>query len=144
MKEQFYDLSFEVLEDGTIRMEQGDHSGESVIVDAHPQQIIHIARNVSAARRTQPNASAERIGTLERRLRWLRDRFEEAYAALPSDLYERCADASEFYTWLQASIDVATEYCADLMPAAPEARESPKSVPEQDPAANNKPFEGKS
>lgn len=135
MKEQFYDLSFEVLEDGTIRMEQGDTCGESVIVDAHPQQIIHIARTVSAARRTQPNASAERIATLERRLRWLRDRFEEAYAALPSDIYERCGGASEFDTWLQASIDVSTEYCADLMPVAPEVRESPKSVPEQDPAA---------
>lgn len=100
MKEQFHDLSFEVLEDGTIRMEQGDYAGESVIVDAHPQQIIHIARTVSPARQTQPDIKADRIATLERRLCWLRDRFEETNAALPTDFYDRCAGSLEFFTWL--------------------------------------------
>lgn len=114
MKEQFHDMSFEVMEDGTIRIEQRDTCGESVIVDAHPQQIIHIARTVSTTRQTQPHAQAERIATLERRLRWLCDRFKEAYATLPDDIYERCSGASEFDAWLQASVDVATEYCADL------------------------------
>lgn len=115
VKEQFHDLSFEVLEGGTIRLEQRDHSGESVILDAHPQQIIHIARTVSAARRTQPNGTAERIATLERRLIWLRDRFEETRVAAPADMYDRCPEAFEFDAWIQASIDVATEFCADLV-----------------------------
>lgn len=120
MKEQFHDLSFEVLEDGTIRLEQHDHAGESVIVDAHPQQIIHIARTISAARPRQPDVQAERIATLERRLRWLRDRFEETRAVLPGDFYERIAEAFEFDAWLQASIDVANEHCADLVSVAVE------------------------
>lgn len=116
MKEQFHDLSFEVLENGDIRLEQHDYSGESVIVDAHPQQIIHIARTVSASsRRTQADITAERVATLERRLCWMRDRFEEARAVLPGDFYERIAEALEFDAWLQASIDVANEHCADLV-----------------------------
>lgn len=114
MKEQFHDLSFDALEDGTIRLAQCDHSGESVTIDAHPQQIIHIARTVSATRPQRPDSTAERIATLERRLCWLRDRFEETHAALPSDLYERCAEVGEFYFWLEASITVANEYCNDL------------------------------
>jgi len=48
MKEQFHDLSFEVMEDGTIRLEQHDYCGESVIVEAHPQQIHHIARSLQS------------------------------------------------------------------------------------------------
>lgn len=110
MKEQFYDLSFETLADGTIRMKQHDYCGEAVIVDAHPQQLLHVARTLSA-----DGVMPERIATLERRLLWLHGRFEETRAALPHDLYERCASAFEFDAWLQASIDVATEFCADLV-----------------------------
>ncbi len=127
MKQQFFDLSFEVLEDGTIRMEQIDYSGNTAILDAHPRQIIHIARTVSVARPKLPDAQAERITTLERRLRWLRDRFKEAHVALPSDFYEVYAEGSEYFefdAWLQASIDVATEYCADLMGAVIEITRS--------------------
>lgn len=42
MAERFYDLSFEVLDDGTVRLEQQD-CGESWIINAHPQQLIYIA-----------------------------------------------------------------------------------------------------
>lgn len=117
MKEQFHDLSFEVLADGAIRMEQIDHSGNSVLLDAHPQQIIHIARTVTATSPKRPTITAEQITTLERRLLWLRDRFEEARAVLPRDLFDCCHDALEFEAWLQASIDVAKEYCADIVGA---------------------------
>lgn len=117
MKEQFHDLSIDTLDDGTIRVEQRDNCGESVIIDMHPQQIIHIARTISAgARQPQSNILVERIATLERRLRWMRDRFDECHAALPVDIYERCGDAFEFDAWLEASIDVSREFCADLTP----------------------------
>lgn len=124
MKEQFYGLSFEVLEDGTIRLEQHDYCGETVIVDVHPQQLFHIARSV------HPNApikTDERIATLERRLCWLRDRFEECHSALPSDMYERCPEAFEFGAWLTASIDVSREFCADLVDASHGYQEKPLS-----------------
>lgn len=124
MKEQFYDLSFEALEDGTIRLEQNDYSGESVLVDAHPQQIIHIARTLSGAHPRRPDGTAQRIATLERRLRWLRDRFEETHAALPRDFFDDIPEAFEFEAWLQASIDVANEYCADLASVAVEASQA--------------------
>ncbi|MFA6971448.1 MAG: hypothetical protein WC208_08625 [Gallionella sp.] len=108
MTAQFYDLSIETLEDGTVRLEQRDYCGEPVTIDLHPVQAAFIANGLPA------NSIPERIATLERRMLWMRDRFDECGAALPRDIYERCANAFEFDSWLQASIDVATEYCADL------------------------------
>lgn len=117
MTAQFYDLNLETLEDGTIRLEQRAYCGESVIIDLHPIQAAFIAGGL-------PDSSVpERIATLERRLLWMRDRFDECYAALPHDMYERCAGAFEFSSWLQASVDVATEYCADLTTRAHQSAE---------------------
>lgn len=41
--EQLFDLSFEQLENGTIRLEQKDYCGESYVIDLHPCQLRHIA-----------------------------------------------------------------------------------------------------
>ena len=126
MNTQFYDLNIETLDDGTIRLEQRDYCGETVIVDLHPQQVQHIANGLSVVtHQAQPNGTAERIATLERRMCWMRDRFEECYAALPSDMYERCPEAFEFDAWLTASIDVSGEFCADFPDASSNATASP-------------------
>ncbi|MFZ1545612.1 MAG: hypothetical protein WAT12_00690 [Candidatus Nitrotoga sp.] len=118
MNNQFYDLKVETLNDGTIQLEQRDYCGESVIIDLHPAQVAYIADRLPAKApehfQTQPNWAMERIATLERRMSWMRDRFEECYAVLPSDMYKRCPEAPEFQAWLMASIDVATEFCADF------------------------------
>lgn len=108
MNAKFYDLNVETLEDGTIRFEQPDFCGESVIIDMHPAQAAFIANGLSG------NSIPERIATLERRLLWMRDRFDECHAELPHDMHERCSEATEFYAWLNASADVANEFCADL------------------------------
>lgn len=113
MKEQFYDLSIETLDDGTIRLEQRDN-GESWIIDAHPMQLRHIVASLSGNPVPDAALMVERMATLERRLLWVRDRFDECHAALPSDMFERCPEAPEFYAWLQASLDVSAEFCADL------------------------------
>lgn len=122
MKEQFYDLSIDILNDGTVRLAQRDYCGESVIIDAHPQQIIHIANDLTAnateRTQTQANGLTERTAILERRLMWVRDRFAECHAVLPVDFYERCGEAFEFGAWLTAGIDVSSEFCADF-PSAP-------------------------
>ena len=129
MKTQFYDLNIETLDDGTIRLEQRDYCGESVILDLHPMQAAFIADGmpVAAPERKQvlPNWATERIATLERRLLWMRDRFDECHAVLPSDMHERCAEAFEFDAWLMASVDVATEFCADFPDASSNALASP-------------------
>ncbi|MDP1637533.1 MAG: hypothetical protein Q8K74_05040 [Candidatus Nitrotoga sp.] len=128
MNKQFYDLNIETLADGTIRLEQRDYCGESMILDLHPAQVAYIADSLSAnvpeRIQTQPNLATERIATLERRMCWMRDRFEECHAALPSDMYERCGEAFEFGAWLAASIDVSGEFCADFPdePSNPLAR----------------------
>lgn len=115
MATQFYDLEVTKLPDGTIRLEQKDYCGESVLIDLHPIQAAFIANGQPA------NTVAERINTLERRLLWMLNRFEECHVALPVDMFERCADAPEFDAWLVASIDVATEFCADLSGASSNA-----------------------
>ena len=117
MKEQFYDLNIETLDDGTIRLEQRDYCGESAIIDLHPVQAAHIADGLPVAApyvRQMSALEADRIGTLERRLLWMCDRFDECHAVLPSDFYERCGDSLEFAAWLDASITVAGEFCADF------------------------------
>lgn len=45
MSERMYDLEFEQLDDGTIRLEQKDYSGDSCIVDLHPCQLRYIAES---------------------------------------------------------------------------------------------------
>ena len=131
MNKQFYDLNIETLDDGTIRLEQRGYCGESAILDLHPAQVAYIADNLSAnvpeRVQTLPNWATERIATLERRLLWVRDRFEECHEALPSDMYERCGDAFEFGAWLTASIDVSNEFCTDF----PDTSSSPHARPQE-------------
>jgi hypothetical protein len=119
MNNQFYDLNIETLDDGTIRLEQRDYCGESVILDLHPAQVAYIADSLTVNTperiQTQPNWAKERIATLERRMHWMRDRFEECHEVLPSDMYERCGEAFEFGAWLMASVDVSSEFCADFI-----------------------------
>jgi hypothetical protein len=110
-KEQFYDVSFEMLPAGSIRLEQCDSSGESCIIDLHPVQITHMARVLMGAEITP---EAKRITTLERRLRTLQARILECRAVLPVDFYDQGSEAFEFDAWLQASMDLATELCSDL------------------------------
>ena len=118
MNKQFYDLNIDTLDDGTIRLEQRDYCGESMILDLHPAQVAYIADSLTVNTperiQTQPNRATDRIATLERRMCWMRDRFDECHVVLPPDMHERCAEAPEFHAWLMASIDVATEFCADF------------------------------
>lgn len=129
MNNQFYDLNVATLDDGTIRLEQRDYCGESVILDLHPAQVAYIADSLSTSEpetiQAQPNWAIERIATLERRLLWVRDRFEESHEALPSDIYERCGDAFEFGAWLKASMDVTCEFCADFLDASSSSHARP-------------------
>jgi hypothetical protein len=113
MKTQFYDLKIESQEDGTIRLEQGD-CGEAVIIDLHPQQILYMADCLRGRASDAQTFADKRINILESRLLWAYNRFNACHAALPSDLYERCSEAPEFSAWLEASLDVLTEYCADI------------------------------
>ena len=72
MNTQFYDLNIETLDDGTIRLEQRDYCGESMILDLHPAQVAYIADSLAVSTperiQTQPKWAMDRIATLERRL----------------------------------------------------------------------------
>jgi len=117
MTSKFYDLKITKLDDGTISLEQAVDYEDNAVIYLHPLQAAHIADGVPVSAphvRKMSAYDADRIATLERRLCWMRDRFDVCHLALPSDIYERCPDAFEFDAWLMASKAVATEYCSDL------------------------------
>lgn len=105
---KIYDLAFEIDGD-QINLEQDAGCGEVYRITLHRMHLHHLVAQLMPL--PEPRAA-----TLERRIRWLRDRFFETDSALPSDIWERCAESTEFSMWLSASCDVATEYCADLTP----------------------------
>ena len=112
---KIYDLAFEIDGD-QISLEQDVGCGDVHKVILHPIHLRHLAEQLMPL--PEP-----RTATLERRIRWLRDRFLEADEALPADFVDRVADAGFFYEWLTASCEVANEFCADLTPieTAPQA-----------------------
>ena len=112
MSEQFFDLNFEQLEDRTIRLEQKDYCGESVIVDLHPEQVRFIARRMAGMK----PETADKVADLERRLEILTDRIEAfvVNAGIRDEIVECCGDGIEFMVRLDSIYDLAVEFSGGL------------------------------
>jgi hypothetical protein len=108
--EQFYDLSFEQLDDGTIRLEQKDYcGGEAYIIDLHPCQLRHIAERADILRCGDDGTAARRFNAVAERLfRLAGDTYYRG------EIIERCGMGSEFLTELDAVCDLADEFLRDL------------------------------
>lgn len=50
---RFHDLNYCELEDGTIRLEQFDYSGEIAVIDLHPAQLRYIAETIAKPKENQ-------------------------------------------------------------------------------------------
>jgi len=83
--EKMHDLGLELLPDGTIRLEQFDYCGESVILDMHPCQLRLIAERAAILSPdiTQQKPSGIPAGLI-RRLERLRSRADSLYSLLVS------------------------------------------------------------
>ena len=117
--EKFYDLTFSRQPDGSIRLMQSD-CGEDCIIDAHPEQLLFIARRMCWMKPEK----AEHVADLERRLSVLTDKLQKIVCdgAFRSDLIERCGDGFEYLAKLDAVLDLALEFDGGRL--EPEYKES--------------------
>jgi len=119
--EKFYDLSFSRQPDGSIRLMQSD-CGEDCIIDAHPEQLLFVARRMCGMK----PETAGKVAELERRLAVLTDRLQSFVCnkAFRSDLIERCGDGFEYLAKLDAVLDLALEFDGGRL--EPEYKETPE------------------
>lgn len=119
MTKRFFDLAWNRQPDGAIRLTQTD-CGDQYIVDAHPEQVLFIARQLCGMKPDDAN----RVAELERRIAVLTDRFEELITAdwLRNQIINRCGDGIEIITKLDALLDLAIEFDGGrLLPSEPNA-----------------------
>lgn len=117
MQTNVQQLKIETNDDGAIDLEQKDEAGNVARITLHPMHVRYLFEIAGHLIKPEPIDVPARIATLERRLIWLKRRFNECGAELPHDFYERCWMSIEFATWLDASCAVADEFCADLSDA---------------------------
>lgn len=106
--EKFFDLSFSRQPDGSVRLVQDDRIDEAAIIDAHPEQLLFIARRLCGK---SPEA-AGKVSELERRIAVLTDKLQSIVCndAFRGDLIERCGDGFEHLARLDAVLDLALEF----------------------------------
>lgn len=131
MSERFYDLQFERLESGTIRLRQSAFDEDNVI-DCHPEQVSFIARRLCGMK---PETSHQ-VAELERRLSVLTDRLQDVVCDdyFRGDVLERCGDGLYMLARLDAVVDLALEFdggrlepedSGDRKPVVPPANAAP-------------------
>lgn len=114
MKTNIPQLRIETHDDGTIDLEQNDGAGKIDRISLHPIHVRHLFEIAGHLFKPERLDVPARIATLERRLLWMKNRFNDLGMELPIDFYERCGSSLEFAAWVDASCAVADEYCADL------------------------------
>lgn len=122
MDNQFYDLKFDQLAEGTIRLEQKDDCGESVFIDAHPEQLRFIAHRLGG----MSSVTGERVQDLERKLAVITERlksfvFDDWFR---KGILEGCRDGLEMIARLDGLVDLCVEMDGGrLLPSEPEAKQ---------------------
>jgi len=122
--QRFYDLDFAQKDDGTIRLTQVD-CGEDSIIDAHPEQILFVARRLCG----MSSATAEQVQDLERKLSVVTDRLERLVTDdwFRKGIIEGCGDFAEMLARLDGIVDLAIEFDGNrLLPSDPEPEPEPK------------------
>jgi len=124
MSNQFFNLNADRLADGRIRLKQED-SGEDSVIDAHPEQIKFIARQLCGM-----NSDAEyTVAELERRLAVLTDKIQNIVCdgGFRRCILNRCDDGSLWLARLDAALDLALELDGGRL--EPEYRETDDDHP---------------
>jgi hypothetical protein len=106
-EQRMYDLKFERMGNGAVRLTQSD-SGEDCIIDAHPGQILFVARQLCGMK---PDAAHE-VAELERRISVLADRLGELVTAdwFRGEIIDRSSHGIEMIVRLDGLLDLAMEY----------------------------------
>lgn len=108
MNIRFQDLNHYQLDDGTIRLEQIGYAGEATVIDAHPEQIKFIARQLYG---TKPETANE-IADLERRIAVLTDKLQNIVckSEYRSEVIEGLDIGFELIAKLDGLLDLALEF----------------------------------
>lgn len=105
---QFHDLKAEQMGDGTVRLAQIDHSGNEYIIDAHPAQILHIARALRGDGNRWPPNFAARLWRVRNRVADLAEMLDMVPSFPPS--HEETPDVIEAHAVLQALDDFLDDF----------------------------------
>ena len=114
--------------DGLILLEQ-DSGGNIDRVAIHPIHLRYMVEKMGLIETSDPTA-LKTIATLTRRLLVLRDRIDRLHNYLLNHSDHKHADLSYEVTYATACIDLADEFCADLMDSEPQ-----EAVPAPEPTA---------
>lgn len=99
--------------DGLILLEQ-DSGGNIDRVAIHPIHLRYMAEKMGLIETSDPTAQ-KTIATLQRRMVLLRDRIDNLHSYLVNHSDHKHADLSYEVTYATACIDLADEFCADLV-----------------------------
>lgn len=124
MTNRFFDLTFERLPSGTIRLKQSAFDEDSVI-DLHPAQLEHVARALLGS------CDPGRLNEMERRIAVLADKAQDVVCskAFRSDLIERCGDGFEYLARLDALVDLALEFDGGRLEPEYKPEQTEQNVP---------------
>ncbi|MCB8747643.1 hypothetical protein LHU53_12080 [Rhodoferax sp. U2-2l] len=112
-------LTIETGTDGSIILEQ-DTGGDISHVYLHPVHLRALAEKAGLVETSDPQA-AKTIATLTRRLLVLRDRIDHLGDYLTNHSDHQHSNLDYELTYITATANIATEFCADLIDTAPPA-----------------------
>ena len=106
--EQMHEISFEQIEDGSIRLEQQSGHGERDVILLHPEQLKYITRRTSGT----DSATAANIEDLERKLSILAAGLSTFVcdSSIRSEILDQCGNGMELITRLDWLLNLAWEY----------------------------------
>lgn len=124
MNTRWHDLIIDRLDDGGIHLEQQTDLDDPNVIHLHPEQLLHIARQLCGMK----PETAGKVAELERRIAVLTDKLQSLVcnAAFRSDLLERCGDGFEYLAKLDAILDLALEFDGGRL--EPEYKEAPNDA----------------
>lgn len=123
--QHFHDLTFTLMDDGTVKLTQTD-CGDDYIITAHPEQLRFITRRLCGMN----EATAATVENLERKLSVLTDRLERLISDdwFRKGIIDGCGDFAEMLARLDGLVDLAIEMDGGrLLPSEPKPEPTKES-----------------
>ena len=125
--EKMHEVSFELLEDGSISLEQQYGVDDPNVIYLHPEQLKFITRRMCG----MDSATAASVEDLERKIAVLTDRLGKLVEAswFRSSIIDRCGDGVEIIARLDGVLDLAIEFDGGRLLPSDEAKEEAEPTP---------------
>ena len=135
--EKMYEVGFEIIDDGTVKLDQQSGVEEPNVIWIHPEQLRFITRRLCGLN----EATASQVQDLERKLSVLTDRLERLVTAkwFRDGIINDCGDFAEMLSKLDGLVDLAIEMDGGrLLPSEPKPEpKKPSKYPTPKPPANH-------